>query len=294
MSLLDTALDRRQAFHPEWDPKRVSELRQDIELLLFDLLEEKLFKAPTNNHWQLLHAVYPPPAEPCVISTNYDLIADTAMMAVSQDRTPERRLPDYRIQFRTPFYSAEGGRFGTLLKLHGSLNWLYCRTCQRIEIGASQSRLYLKVLGRLIGSSTSLEQSYTPDGNPCQSCGTRLRPLLIAPTHLKDYRNPHLAQVWYEAERALREAERVVFIGYSLPDDDVEVVYLLKRGLGHLSPDCITVVQYDTMKPPLASHPVGCRYHTLFGNVRWHPEGLDQWLLQVQANTAIGVARPSE
>jgi hypothetical protein len=174
----------------------------------------------------LLQTVYPSPAEPCVISTNYDLIIDTAMMSVSETRIPEGRLPNYRIHIRTPFYNAEGGRFGTLLKLHGSLNWLHCRTCQRMEIGASDSRRYLKVLGRLVGPS--LEQSYTPDGNPCPGCGTRLRPLLIAPTHLKDYRNPHLAQVWYEAERVLREADCAIFIGYSQPDDDVEVVYLVK------------------------------------------------------------------
>src|SRR5271166_3437842 len=59
MSLLDTALDRRQAFHPQWDPQRVSELRQAIELQMFDLLEEQLKKAPTNNHWLLLQTFYP-------------------------------------------------------------------------------------------------------------------------------------------------------------------------------------------------------------------------------------------
>ena len=286
MSLLDTALDRRQAFHPQWDPRRVSEVRQAIEVRMFDLLEEKLNKAPTNNHWQLLQTVYPPPLEPCVVSTNYDLIVDTAMMAVSETRTPEGYLPDYRIQIRTPFYSAGGGRFGTLLKLHGSLNWLHCRTCQRIEIGASESTRYLKRLRQLVGPS--LEQSYAPDGSLCPSCGTRLRPLLIAPTHLKDYRNPHLAQVWYEAERVLREADRAIFIGYSLPDDDVEVVYLVMRGLAHLTPDRVTVVEYDMTMPPLASHTVGRRYRTLFGDgVDWHPEGLDNWLGQVQISGQV-------
>ena len=128
------------------------------------------------------------------------------------------------------------------------------------------------MLGRLIGPS--LEQSYTPDGNPCPGCGTRLRPLLIAPTHLKDYRNPHLAQVWYEAERGLREADRAVFIGYSLPDDDIEVIYLVKRGLAHLTPDRITVVEYDPTIPPLVKHTVGRRYRTLFGDgIDWHPAG---------------------
>jgi hypothetical protein len=280
MSLLDTALDRRQAFHPEWDPQRISDVRQAIELRMFDLLEEALRRAPTNNHGRLLRTVYPLPAEPCVISTNYDLIIDTAMMAVRGPRTPDGSLPDYHIQISTPFYSAGGERFGTLLKLHGSLNWLHCRTCQRIEIGASESMRWLKRLEQLVGPS--LEQSYAAQGSSCLGCGTRLRPLLIAPTHLKDYRNPHLAQVWYQAERRLREADRAIFIGYSLPDDDVEVVYLVKRGLAHLPADRVTVVEYDMTMPPLAGHSVGRRYRTLFGDgVDWHPEGLDNWLGEV-------------
>jgi NAD-dependent SIR2 family protein deacetylase len=287
MSLLDTALDRRQAFHEQWDAQRVSEVRQAIEFQIFDLLEEKLQIAPTQSHWGLLQAVYPSPLDPCIITTNYDLLIDTAMMFASEARTPGGALPDYRIRMHTPFGSAEDKRFGAVLKLHGSLNWLYCRTCQRVELGASDSKKYIAVLGRL--ANRSLEQAFTVDGNPCPVCKTRLRPLLIAPTHLKDYRNPHLSQVWYEAERVLRQAERAIFIGYSLPDDDVEVIYLLKRGLAHVKPENITVVEYDPAKPPLLSHAVGRRYRTLFGDgLDWHPEGLGEWLLHVQASTVSG------
>ena len=91
---------------------------------MFDLLEEKLNQVPANNHYSLLNIIYPPPAQPCIISTSYDLIIDTAMMSISQARSPDGLLPDYRIRFRTPS-CGEGERFGTLLKLHGSLNWLH-------------------------------------------------------------------------------------------------------------------------------------------------------------------------
>jgi hypothetical protein len=290
MSLLDTALDRRQAFHPDWPLQRVSDLRQAIEIGMFDLLEKSLITVPTNNHYNLLNIIYPQPAQPCVISTNYDLIIDTAMMYVSEPRLRDGGLPRYCIPFRTPFYGMVE-RFGTLLKLHGSLNWLHCRTCQRMEIGPSISRLYVKVLGRLLGD---IDQSYEPGGDKCPSCGTVLRQLMIAPTHFKDYRNPHLAQVWYEAERALREADKVIFIGYSLPDDDVEVVYLLKRSLARLAPECITVVEYDQANPQrtLYDHAVGRRYRTLFGDgIDWHAEGVDMWLGQLPAVRA-GVVQP--
>jgi hypothetical protein len=281
MSLLDTAIERRQTFHPLWDFGRISDLRQAIELGIFDLLEEALFKAPTNNHWQLLQTKYGSSVQPCVISTNYDLIIDTAIMSLSQVRG-EGRFPDYGCDIRTEFYRNETEHFGILLKLHGSLNWLYCKTCHRLEIGASESRRYINVLAKLIGPS--LEQSYTPDGSPCPTCSTKLRPLLVAPTHLKDYRNPHLTQVWYEAERVLRSADRLIFVGYSLPDDDVEVIYLLKRSLAHLPSERITVVEYDPSNPLLESHAVGRRYRALFGEgVDWHPEGMDAWLVSASS-----------
>jgi hypothetical protein len=280
MSLIDTALERRQTFHPAWDLGRISDLREAMEFGIFDHLEERLQKAPTNSFWQLFDRLFVGADEPQVISTNYDVIADTAMMFLSELRTPDGgRFPDYRCQISSDFYRNEPHRFGRLLKLHGSLNWLYCRTCARLEIGASESRRYLKVLGKMLGPS--LETFYSADGAPCAICQTKLRPLLIAPTHLKNYRNPHIAQVWYEAEQVLRNASRVVIVGYSLPDDDVEVVYLLKRSLAHLAPAKIMIVEFNKNNPavPLFDHPVGRRYRTLFGDgIQWHATGLDACL----------------
>ena len=199
-------------------------------------------------------------------------------------------LPDYRCGIQTDFYR-NSPRFGTLLKLHGSLNWLYCKTCHSLEFGASESVKFLKILTSVVGRPT-LKQSYTADGSECQvcKCQTKFRPLLIAPSHLKDYVNPHLAQVWYQAEHLLREAGRVIFIGYSLPEDDVEVTYLLKRSLARgtgQTPVAITVVDYAPKGQNFRDNAVFCRYRALFGDVvDWHPEGLDDWLEQQVAAAA--------
>lgn len=283
LSLLDTALERRQAFNAEWDLAAIAELRQQVEFGIYYLLEEQLEKSPTNNHWQMLTRLYPDPNEqPTVLSTNYDLIVDTALMSLSGSRSAppgEGRLPDYRCHISTPLYQTDRRRFGTLLKLHGSLNWLYCTTCARLEIGKSQAKLYLNVLDRMLGPD--LHKAFTPDGDPCPACRTPLRPLLIAPSHLKYYRNPHLSQVWFEAERVLREAKRVIFVGYSLPEDDVEVIYLLKRALARTHAPDITVVEFDRENPNIAitEHSAGRRYRTLFGDaIDWHACGLDAWL----------------
>jgi hypothetical protein len=285
MSLLDLTMERRQPFLKNWDLNKVTEIRAAVEMGIFDLLERKLAQGQTTNHFGLLQKLYPTPVEPCVISLNYDLTVDTSMMFLSEIGSSEGKLPDYCCDIQTDFYKNETARYGKLLKLHGSLNWLYCKACHRLEIGISESRKYLKIMNRLVGTpgTEGLEATYMRQGNPCQTCGSELRPLLIAPTQLKNYRNPHLTQVWYEAERVLRGCQKVIFVGYSMPDDDLEVVYLFKRSLAHLGPQDFTVVESDAALRPLQIHEVGRRYRALFGDVNWHPEGIDPWLLSLPA-----------
>jgi hypothetical protein len=290
LSLIDMALDRRELFGQTWDVGVLAELRQQIELGIFDVLEEALIKFPTNNHYSMLNSLFPVPEAPTVISTNYDLVADTALMFLSESRTPGGGIPNYYCGVANMATLPPQQKFGTLLKLHGSLNWLYCRTCQRLELGATESTRFIAKFQHIVGRD--LRSSLTADGAPCPVCGRALRPLLVAPSHLKDYRNPHLAQVWYEAQRVLRQADSVVFVGYSLPDDDVEVVYLLKRGLAHITdPKKITVVEYcvGNMAIQPHEHPVGRRYRALFGDIEWYANGLDGWLME---RTAAKAAAP--
>ena len=213
---------------------------------------------------------------------------DAALMFVSQGTQPPGGLPDYRCELANVSAAEPVQRFGTLLKLHGSVNWLFCQTCKRLELGATESTRFLSIFQKVAGPD--LRSSFTADGAPCPVCQQQLLPLLIAPSHLKDYRNPHLSQVWYEAQRLLRQADRVIFVGYSLPDDDVEVIYLVKRGLAHITnPKQITVIEYCAKNPNIAlgAHPVGRRYRTLFGDVDWYAGGLDSWLSRDHAVSAI-------
>lgn len=89
MSLLDTALDRREPFDATWDVNDLAELREAIELGIFDVLEESLVKFPTTNHFSLLEKLFPASLTPQIITTNYDLLVDTALMHVSQTRQPQ-------------------------------------------------------------------------------------------------------------------------------------------------------------------------------------------------------------
>lgn len=107
------------------------------------------------------------------------------------------------------------------LKLHGSMNWLHCPSCQR---------MYVK-----FGEKTMLNPP-----PPCNHChknlklskdndAIKLKSNLLLPTFIKDLSNIQIQLVWQNAGIELSEATKVVFIGYSLPQADFEIRQLLSR-----------------------------------------------------------------
>lgn len=283
LSLLDVSIDKKQPMGKKWGTEELVHVRDALEYGIFALLERELRRLSANHYYDLFGMLMDRSIKPQVISFNYDIIADNLMIHLSEDRPFEPGLPDYGCDIATDFYRNRP-KFGTLLKIHGSLNWLYCPGCHRLDLGVSEaSSQTIKVLIEAY-QENPLEQRYGCHGSPCIECGTYVRPVLITPTQSKDYRNPHISQIWYQAERLLRNADRVIIIGYSLPEDDVDVIYMLKRGLENLSkqsPEMITVVEFDDQRRDISAHPTGLRYRALFGeHIDWRTEGFKGWIKQ--------------
>jgi hypothetical protein len=162
-----------------------------------------------------------------VVTTNWDVFMDRGIIDVlnrnAKSDQPLASNIDYgAVHARTvnwlgkdlPVAQAPSYR---LLKLHGSLNWFYCARC---------TDLYANVeLAWVIDSTNPRE-----DHDFCH-CGVPLRNIMIAPSYIKDYGNPHLASVWRNALKQLRSSTRWVFIGYSLPADDFHIRGMLLRAL---------------------------------------------------------------
>jgi hypothetical protein len=299
LSLIDTARERGESFGSHWETDRLDRLRESLEYAMFALLEYQLRDVPHRNPYRvLLESLFErPPASLTVVSLNYDIIVDNVLSSVVERATG--MLPDYACDIATTQYRGtellplpDGKSLRlTLLKLHGSLNWMHCPNCHRLELGIADSgRRTVKALDMLWQSRQALRlaESYSRQGRMCEDCGARLRALLITPTGQKDYRNPHIARIWYTADRALRRAARVAFVGYSLPPDDVEVAYLFKRGLSHLDSTCITVVESTDRRVALSEHHVGRRYRNLFGDrIDWHPEGFGSWAASIASQNSF-------
>lgn len=128
-------------------------------------------------------------------------------------------------------------------KLHGSLNWAYCSRCGEVDLSFGL---------------TDLLAVYSLEPIRCAAgCGGTYTWLIVPPTHLKTYEYPLLKKTWLNAEAALTAAQRVVFIGYSLPPPDPLVALLILRaraaqssekfGYWVVNPDCRVHERFRTL-----------------------------------------------
>jgi len=120
----------------------------------------------------------------------------------------------------------------SLIKVHGSANWLYCDCCREVFWFAPDRTL--EIAQQIFKPEEWNDKGIQPDvfriQCSCAYCdnvplGTRLATF----TYLKALDSPMFRRSWATAEELLRGANRWIFIGYSLPAADYEFRYLLKR-----------------------------------------------------------------
>lgn len=102
-----------------------------------------------------------------------------------------------------------------ILKPHGSVNWGYCSNCGRLYIS--------------YGKKIAKEFECTKYCNKTYSRQVKLSPIMITPTYLKDLTNMHLKSIWSNSSIEISEADRLVFIGYSLRPEDFYFRYMLAK-----------------------------------------------------------------
>lgn len=207
------------------------------------------------------------------ISTNYDLCIDSAL----------GNNCDYAVDFAADSEpSLIGGQSVKLFKLHGSLNWLYCPVCNNVKGFESKVVLSLMYEGRPV--------------NQCAFCNSVLSPIIVPPTFYKDMSRVFLSRIWNKTEDALREVDHVIFCGYSFPDADMHIKYLLKRmQTNRLDPKAVrfTLVNnhLDPPKEDAASKTERERYMRFLGeNVADTEKSFEEFAENPQTFYEIGIA----
>ena len=215
LGLLEIAIARGEFFKAfgglQADATRAHEMRSHLSNLIAVVLDDALQHAPqthTNliSHLQALGWMN----KVSLLSFNYDLLIDNSV------RNALNVEPDYAVSFRSVQNAmAQGNNQPSLLKIHGSLNWLYCPTCNQMDCYAGQ-----KIVAEI---------AYNPARMTCDVCQEPRVPIVVPPTFFKVMSNYYLQQIWKKAEETLREAHHLIFCGYSFPDADIHFKYLLKR-----------------------------------------------------------------
>lgn len=217
LGVLELAIARGESFkHYPLLPAspKIQTVRENMVFLIARILKETL-GGGRSNHDALMRCLARQRTlkKTAFVSFNYDILIDNAIT----DFHDTVDL-DYGVQFtnfgrRNDWHKPRTDRSILLYKLHGSLNWLYCPTCVTLTITPKE-----KAVSTLVESPV-----------PCGACESNMIPIVIPPTFFKVMSNYYLQQIWRRAEDTLTAANRLIFCGYSFPDADIHIKYLLKR-----------------------------------------------------------------
>lgn len=217
LGILDLAVRRREALKKfdleniSRNSNRIGFMRQYLVLLLAAVLDHSRYRQGELHSRMVKNLTdFGLLPETLFITTNYDTLLDSAL-----EEIPGLHL-DYGLEFANRSKApADGALAVKLFKIHGSLNWLHCPACNTISLtGGNQE---------VIGLLTDRRRS------DCEDCGSIILPVIVPPTFFKDMSNIFLNLVWNKAEQHLRQVERIIFCGYSFPDSDLHIKYLIKR-----------------------------------------------------------------
>jgi hypothetical protein len=139
-----------------------------------------------------------------------------------------------------------------LFKPHGSLNWLFCRTCNELEITPKQKGVVTRLISRF-------------EKARCDRCNGVYASLIVPPTFYKDMNNVFLSTIWNRADIALQRVNHIVFCGYSFPDADIHIKYLLKRAQTNGQTTRYTVINHFAGKEKEESEQEVLRYKRFLG-----------------------------
>jgi hypothetical protein len=224
-----------------------------------------------------------------LVSTNYDEIIESELykcfiregQALPNNGGMDKRRPfdhvNYKVNFGISWRDCPTGRIynpppgykHSVLKLHGSVDWVKCDLCGWIV--CNDEYFFQKQPYHV----ASYEKPSVH--NTCNCGHWPLRPVVIAPSLVRDIRDINIRTVWKSAFEELRTSDRWFIIGYSLPIDDYAIRSMIIRALkSRRTPPKIEVYQWGNNPETKA------RYQAFFGtSCEYHPEGMQGFIARV-------------
>lgn len=220
---------RERVRGPEPDVSSIRFL-QDTLQTLFGLLASTMIPTdPNAAHKGIVHFVKTH-TNKCIITTNYDGCMDEAILQAKPKLGLRGTLGTLESE-----QGVGDGNSVELIKMHGSINWAYCESCQ----DAKEFDLL------------ELKKAYTTDTlsypviGICQNCGGQRRPLLVPPLSFKLLTFPPLVDMWNTARERIDKAEYLVVVGYSFSEADTYMTNIIWGAMSQNETQKMVVVNSD-------------------------------------------------
>ena len=202
----------------------ISFLQETLQIL-FGLLTSTMIKADPNDAHNAIAQFTKKHKKTSIITTNYDCCIDEALISnnLHIQKSIDSKIND----------NSDNGI--ELIKMHGSINWAYCESCQYArEFDFSEmKKTYL-----------SDSASYPVIGI-CPKCTGQRRPLLVPPLSFKFMMFPSLIQLWNSARKKIENAEYLIVIGYSFSDADNYITKIVSLSMSMNKAQKMIVITKD-------------------------------------------------
>ena len=187
------------------------------ELVAF-VIAEALKGPPCSQHARLAARIE---GGDVLINMNYDLLLDNALYGAG-------KMVDSRYNMRFDYTLTQEGWVRTveqttglsLLKLHGSLNWVRCGGCGRNLLLRGQKSA-METWGSLRASRLK-----------CPMCNadahSGLHRIMIPPAGTKTFNDPDVRYLWLRTPSRCEGVENIVVIGYRFSETDSELEMLFR------------------------------------------------------------------
>lgn len=183
---------------------------QDTLQTLFGLLTSTMISAsPNPTHEAIVNFIKGHP-NTSIITTNYDGCMDEALL--------KEKIP---LKGTISGENENNPKAVRLIKMHGSINWAYCDSCQDVQ---EFNLLELKEI-------YDTDKLSYPVLGICKKCGGLRRPLLVPPLSFKFLMFPNLIDIWNSARQTIEEADYLIVVGYSFSEADTYITKIISRSM---------------------------------------------------------------
>ncbi len=242
-------------------PRALRAIRRMLIDRIFAIIDRKFIASPDIEDLIKRYLPLNLPVTTHFVVLNWDNVLERHLHSY----VPKILAVDYRV--RGKYWPGDyefGPKFISIAKVHGSSGWLYCDNCKTLfyyqydpvsqDVSFCTRLEDIELLDKTFAGALRsaahgapyhygpFKMSFDRDNTElsqilpqqqrhlqnCRICGYPVGPHIATFSFRKSFRTHASALSWQAAEEILSDAAKWIFIGYSLPDADIEFKHLIK------------------------------------------------------------------